>query len=260
VQFGGDLIIASADGIFPISFVTRGGSSLLQASSKEYSSKIRARIGPALRETFTTRGWEMVVHPGERLMLVSVPYLDKYKDVQFAMNTTVNEWCQFQGIPTFTYGSTGGYLFAGTTDGRVLLILNGNFDAVAYGATTGFPVYGVVQPSFSDFKSPALQKIFHMVRPQFLAQLEPGYSVFMATNYQKNPSAEYPNIASGVLAQWDAGRWDQSRWAVDGGVFFGNWVGTPGIGLSGSASVQTAAIGDTLLTAIDYMFEIGGPM
>jgi hypothetical protein len=259
-QYGGDLIIASADGIFPLSFVTRGGAAALQASSKEYSSKIRARIGPALKNTFTTRGWDMLVHPGERLMLINVPYTGPYKNVQYAMNTTLNSWCQLQDIPTYCYGTTGGYVFAGTTDGRVLLLFQGDYDAVEYGATTGYPIYGTVQQAFNTFKSPALTKLFHLVRPQFLADLAPTYIVNMGVDYERVALTEYPPTPTGSLARFGTGVFGTALWGTSSGSYSGDWVGSPGVGVSGSVALNTACIGEATLTAIDYAFETGGPM
>lgn len=260
-QYGGDLVLLGADGIYPISYVTRGGAGLLQATGQEYSSKIRARLGPALRASFTTRGWDMLMHPTERMMLVNVPNSRGYRDAQFAMNTTLNQWCVFQNIPINCLGGTGGYAFAGTIDGRVLILFADLLDEVEYDDDeSGAPIYGVVQPAFTSFGTPAQQKIFTMLRPYFISLERPGLGVSVAVDYQISNSREYPATPALSASRFDSALWGSARWSAYSGVPFSDWVGIGGIGSAACALLQTATYGDTVLSAIDYMFTPGGPL
>lgn len=259
-QYGGDLVIVSSEGIFPISYVTRGGAGLLVASSQEYSSKIRARIGPILRGSFSTRGWEMMLHASERLMLVNVPPLASHPQTQFALNTTLNQWCQLADIPVACMGQTAGYAFAGTADGRVLILFTNFYDNVPYSATVGSGIYGVIMSSFSSLGAPALNKIVHMVRPHFVGAARPGVIVKVAVNYQTPDIREYPSFSVGSSSLWDTGLWDSARWTSLTGTHFGDWAGAGGVGVAATAFIQTACAGDTLLTSVDYMHQVGGPL
>jgi hypothetical protein len=258
-QFGGDLVLISAEGVYPISYVTRGGAEMLQASSKEYSSKIRAAIGPDLRASFTQRGWEALVHPSERVIMVGVPDYGPRKSFQYALSTTTNQWTTFQDIPAYSYGIIGGYSFVGTRDGRVLITLNGFFDAVAYGASVGDGIYGTIQQAYSGFNAPALSKHFMMIRPAFLSEGEPGISAEVTVNYKMSELASFPTYTIGSLAVWDVSLWDVAKWS-GGPRSFADWRSVGSIGFAGSATLRTACVGDTILAGIDYMYSIGGPL
>ena len=259
-QYGGDLVLLSADGVFPISYVTRGGAGLLVASSKEYSSKIRVRIGPILRKSFTSRGWAMALHPSERLLMVSMPSAAAHKNSQFAMNTTLNEWCQLQDVPMSCMGFTAGYMFTGDADGRLLLVFDDALDEVPLDDIGGNGIYGVIQPAYTNFGLPALQKMCTMLRAHFLAASAPGVSATIAVNYSGIQSRVYPNYAEGSAARWDSARWDQARWASQDGGPHADWVGVGGVGSAISAILFTGCAGDTVMTAIDYMYQPGGPL
>ena len=259
-QYGGDLIIVSAEGVFPMSYVTRGGAALLQASSKEYTSKIRARIGPVLRSTFTSRGWDLVLHPSERLLMLNVPDTKGYRNAQFAMNTTLNEWCILQDIPTTCYAMSGGYLLSGTAAGTVQLLFTSFLDNVPLTDVGGDGIYGIILPAFNQFQSPALEKQFLMLRPHFLAQGIPGVVANITVNYAVSPVQIYPNYATQTAARFDTARFDSSRWGSDAGAPFAEWVGVGGVGSAGAALLYTACAGDTVLSAIDYMYSVGGPL
>lgn len=259
-QYGGDLLLISAEGVFPLSYVTRGGAGLLVATSKEYSSKIRARIGPVLRSSFTSRGWQAAVHPGERLLLVTVPTAARHRNAQYAMNTTLNEWCMFQDIPINCVGTSAGYMLAGTEDGRVLLLFSANLDDIALDGSGGNGIYGVIQPAYSNFQTPALQKLMLMIRPHFLAAARPGVAVTVVTDYSRSQGQVYPMYSEDSSARFDVSLWNQARWGSVDGTPFSEWVGVGGVGSAAAALLFTGCGGDTVLTAIDYMYQVGGPL
>lgn len=258
-QFGGDLAIVSADGVFPVSHITRGGADQLQATGKEYSSKIRAAIGPDLRSSFTSRGWDMLIHPSERLLVISAPDTTSRRNFQYALSTTQNEWTTFSDIPAYCFGSIGSYSFAGTLDGRVLLLFSSYFDNVQYGESTGSGIYGTIQQAYSNFESAAMSKMFTMLRPVFLSAAPPGVIADIYVNYAVATNDVFPSYTASSLALWDVAIFDVTAWSSIGGTY-GDWVSVGGVGYSGSAVLQTACVGDTVLSSIDYMYQGGGPL
>lgn len=259
-QYGGDLILLSADGVTPLSYVTRGGADQLVASSKEYSSKIRPLIGRDLRASFTDLGWQMLVHPSERLMIVNVPNYGGIRNRQYAMSTSLNQWTMFEGMPLLSLGSTGGFTFAGTADGRVLLLFTGFFDNVPYGESTGNGIRTTAQPAFNSFGSPAMQKQYLMVRPVFLSGAVPGVQVDINVNYDVRPPTGTPTY--GVSTDggiWDTSTWDTGIWAGDQRTI-AEWASVSGVGFVGAVALVASVIGDTTLLSIDYMLATGGPL
>lgn len=259
-QYGGDLILLSAEGVFPLSFVTRGGATSLQASGKEYSSKIRSLIGADLRASFTERGWQMVVHPSERLLIVNTPDYGANRNSQYAMSTSLNEWCQFRNVPSYCMGSTAGYTFAGTSDGRVLLLFSSKYDAVPWGASTGTKISGIAHPAFSDFGAPVSQKQFVMVRPSFVSEEAPSVLMSMSVDFNPVDPTGTPTFSSTPEgATWGSGIWGVSTW---GGALksYAEWSSVGAIGFSGALSMATICLGDTTMTSISYMLKPGGPL
>lgn len=259
VQFGGDLIITSAEGVYPVSYVTRGGAELLKASDREYTSKIKSLIGADLRASFTSRGWQIAVHPSERLMLINVPDYGSVRSTQYAMSTTQNGWSVFNDIPIYSLGSTAGYMFAGTKDGRVLLLFTGFFDGVPYGQSIGQGIRGTIIPAYDSFGTPGLDKHFLMVRPSFLSADTPNVKVSVSVNYSVTNPTGSPVYTAPTASLWDAATWGAGVWG-GGQKVFSEWVGVGAVGFAGAASLVTVSVGDTILTNIDYMLAAGGPL
>ncbi len=258
-QFGGDLIILSANGIYPLSFVTRGGAQLLQATGQEYSSNIRSPLGADLKSSFTLPGWDLVLHPSERLMLCNVPDYGGYRNRQWVMSTTMNKWTRFEDVPSYSYGQCLSYLFAGTQDGRVLLLFNDALDDIKYGETTGTPIRGVVKGAFSFFEAPALTKQWLQVWPSFLAVDIPSYQIGIAVNFDLSPTLGTPTLPGSANAKWDQAKWDSGAKWVGSIRPFGGWTSVGGVGISGAISLVTSCAGETLLVSLAYMYQVGGP-
>lgn len=257
-QYGGDLVIISTDGISPISMITRGGSQLLQASSKDYSSKIGPLIGRSMRESFTQRGWQILLDYLNRILLVSSPDYGSSIDTQYAMSTSVNEWCLFTGIPTLCYGSIAGYVFAGTGDGKVLLLFVDEEDEIVYGEESGEPIVGTIIPAYNYFKTPYSTKQFTMVRPSFLSSVAPGLSVGVSVDFNSIVPTSVPSFTTPIGSLWDTALWDTAAWS--GGVkSYSRWLTAGNVGKAGTISLRTATVKGTVLTSVDYMYRVGGP-
>jgi hypothetical protein len=258
VQYGGDLVILSTQGIYPLSFVTRGGAQLLQASGQEYSSAIRSPLGADIRASYTTRGWQLALHPGERMLLCSVPDYASFRNKQYAMSTVQNKWFILSDIPTLCYGQVGGYIFAGTNDGRVILAFSGFFDEVPYGESLGNGIRGIIQQAFSSFGTPAIEKQYLMVRPCFLTIDIPGILVDINVNYAVQQPFGTPPTVAGQSNVWNVGEWDVDMW---GGqlVPYAEWLTVNGLGFAAGLGMVTTCVGDTVFVSSDYMFKEGGP-
>lgn len=259
VQYGGDLLILSSQGVFPLSYITRGGAGLLQATGKEYTSKIRAAIGKDLQYSFALRGWQLMDHPSERIMLVNVPNYTQAQSKQYAMSTVFNEWGTYQDVPIYSMGKHAGYAFAGTRTGKVLLIATGALDNVAYGTSTGDSIRGVIIPAFSTFELPALQKHMKLVRCNFLAEESPTIAVNVNVNYSLRSPTTTPTPDAPTNALWDTAVWDTAVWGGEQ-IPYAVWAGVNGMGFSAAATLVVESVADSILTSIDYVYEPGGPL
>jgi hypothetical protein len=232
---------------------------MLVASSKEYSSKIRLSIGQDLRASYTLRGWQMLVHPSERVLIVSVPNYTGISDRQYAMSTTLNEWTKFVGIPTACMGMHAGYAFSGSEDGNVYLLLNGGFDNVPLASSTGAGIQGIVVPAFNHFGIPGVEKQFLRVRPVFASVDAPSAICDVSVNYKLVVPPGANITPSANISLWNTGNWNEAIWG--GSVqAYADWFDTGEVGFVGTAYIKTVTVGDTILSQIDYILQTGGPL
>jgi len=102
-----------------------------------------------------------------------------------------------------------------------------------------------------------------------LTALDPGLVVDVSVNYTfeqlqgavPNPNAlnstEWDGSSSDPYDLWNTGYWD----GVPGerALFFADWRTVNGLGFSGAANMTTRVTVPTLLTSMDYMYQVGGP-
>jgi hypothetical protein len=259
-KYGGDVIVLSELGLQPLSFVTRGGQSLLSTQAVGYLSKVQSKIAELVPGYPRADGWELMVYPKESYMILNLPLEVSNVYQQYVLSTDTNSWAVFEGMPIRCSAiASNGYWF-GTADGKVCKGFDGFFDAVPYGQRVGAGIKGMIRPSFSYFGFPGANKQFLMVRPTFLAVDQPGVFVGMTVDYASPPPTAIPIGSQSGSAKWDTAKWGADQW---GGSFTtasaaSGWVTVEGLGYSGSAYVVTNVLGDTFLASIDYMFEVGG--
>lgn len=258
-QYGGDLLLLGNTGLYPLSFVTRGGAQILQASDKEYTSKIQELVAGAMSTTFSLYGWDVGLYARDSLLIINAANYGELQNRQFVMNTSNSSWCLFQDVPCTCMNVVAGFLFFGTPDGRVIIAQDGELDNVLIGTSTGSYIVGEVQPAFSYFESIGKNKQFLMVRPTFLSVDQPGVYVTMNTDFTFNVPAGVPTYAPTNASLWGTGLWDSAIWGGQQ-YTFQNWIAVNGVGYAGSLTLKTNVAGGTLLASIDYMFEVGGSL
>ena len=255
---GGDLLILSEMGLQPLSYVTRGGQSLLRASSVDYLGKIQPRLAELMGTLADQTGWDLILFPRENYLMVSKPLGGFSAYEQYTLYTNTNKWSLFQGVPMTCGAVADNAFYFGTSDGKVCLGFSGYFDAVAYGATSGNSIVGQIQTAYNYFGSPGQNKQFLMIRPNFLAADRPGVFAQVTVDFETALATGTPTtgVPSGSL--WDVALWDSGVW---GGnlLSFADWLTVNAIGMAGSAVLDTAVLGDTVLASIDWMIEKGGP-
>lgn len=257
--FGGDLLILSQLGIQPMSYVTRGGQSLLRASSVDYLGKVQPLFADLAARYIDSYGWDMIVHPKENLLIVNQPDNNTAFYEQYAMYTNGFGWTKFEGIPAISYEVANTELYGGTVDGKVMKLFTGYFDAVPYGSQVGNGIRGQIVPGYSYFGMPGMNKDMLMARATFLSVTSPASQIDCYTDYQELTQI-LPSLGSNVSTGfWDVSLWDSAVW---GGQMnsYAEWVGIGGVGYAATVSILTEAVGDTFLASLDYMFKPGGPM
>lgn len=257
IPFGGDLMILSVNGLQPLSYVTRGGQTMLRTSAVDYLKKIQPLLGDMLASSADFLGWEMNMSYEENILLVQTPNQNTATREQYALYTNKNTWSKFTNMAMATaYGATNGFFF-GTETGKVCQAFTGFFDNVPYGSAVGEGIPGIIQTSYSYFEYPGLEKQWTMIRPTFLAVDKPNVSISVIADFAQNFLSATPIYVNPTGSLWNTALWNTGVWA---GALrtFQDWQAAGAIGKAGSAFMQTISVGDTFLASIDYMFEVGG--
>lgn len=259
--FGGDLLIVSNLGIIPLSYVTRGGANVLGTGTGNYTDKIQQLFGSDISTTFNFFGWEIIQVPRENLMVVTVPSTVAGVFTQYCLNTSSNQWCQFNGMPMNCVKNVANWPMFGTADGRVMIAFTNFTDNNLLAGTVGNPIAGLIQPAFNYFQKGDLSenKHFLMAQPNWISSVMPGYVVQMNVNFTSNIPPGTPLIGVSTGAVWDVSVWDTALWS-GGLTAYRGWMSVTNFGFAGQLAIKTLVNADTQLASIDYMFEVGGPM
>lgn len=247
VKYGGDLLIITETGVYPMS------SGLLTATIERVAAitdKIHNTISSLITSYGTLFGWELCLYPTNNALILNVP-LSSTQSVQYVQNTISKSWTKFTGwnAKTFT-DSKLGFFFA---DGNsVKKAWTGNTDSGSVILCDGLQ-------AFSYFGSPAQNKMFTMVKPYLRTLGSP--SVLYGLNGDFNPQDVYGVLnytppSSGMV--WGSMVWGSMVW---GGAYtqMSNWNTTGLIAKSAALRMKLQNNGaSTEWSATDFLYSQGG--
>jgi hypothetical protein len=204
LQIGGDLLLATVDGIVPISAAIQKDSAQLELAS------ITKAIKPLWREEVTAkREWAWTLKKWDEFGGIFVTFpggtTKRYCGV---VNITTGAWCRFTGWDAVCFIRMYSDMFFGTQDGRIM-------HADQTGLDDGLPYVATMVGGWEMFQSPPNTVVWHQARAAFSANLgEPfipqlsACTDYVVTIPQPPPSGADPGLAE----VWDQGRWDEMRW------------------------------------------------
>lgn len=215
-KFGGDLIVLTVQGAFPLS------KALIYASiSKTYA--LTDKISRAWTDFSSLYkhlpGWQAISYPSANFFLVNVPVINNqalgaFYSYQFVMNTQTGAWCRFTGQNSESWVEHDGELYFGNHN-KVYKAWTGYYDeqgAISVIVKTAFDRVG----RGNMCRATLIQPIF-----QGTGELEllVGVDVDFEDASLGSSSISYAN----ELALYDSAIWDQSVWA-SGGRTITDWI------------------------------------
>lgn len=254
IRVGGDLLIATDDGVVPLSSVfTKDAADLsLAAVSRSIRTTWSVEAGRA------TSPVQLLKWTSGELMLAIFPEATRV----LTANLQTGAWA----IQTGWSGNCGaifdGKAYVGQSDGIVKEINSG-------GADMGAAFTASVCCAFREFGDPLRYKAASMCRGAFFADsdfnAQYGISVDYNVEFPENPSVSVQVAESDSLI-WGTGNWDEKNWSAEvedpstGVVDY--WASVAGAGYAVAPSVQiTSGSVDRLaveLARVDFMVEGGG--
>lgn len=254
IRVGGDLLVATDDGIVPLSTtLTKDPSDLTLAAvtravKTTWAEEVERRTSPVDLLKWTTGELMIAIFPEASRALTA-----NLQSTAWAIQTGWNGVCG---------AVLGDNAYVGQADGKVKQIN-------VTGADMGAPFTAKVCCAFSEFGDPLRYKQATMVRAAWFADgafnASYGASIDYNVEFGSAPLVA-PEAASSDSLVWGSGNWGEKLWAIEiedpttGVVDY--WQSVVGAGFALAPTVQVTSGGvDKLpveLARIDYMAEGGG--
>ena len=259
-EFGGEVYILSVYGLLPISQLLNG------SSTNDPNTYLTAKISPFIRRVMTERreqlGWQVVVHTEDAQIHIETPQDSKNGNVAFVQYFGNQAWSMIRGLDKYHTVSWRGKTYWTAGDRNSLQIKEGNRDNVWLEPDVdgvAAPVDWSVLTSFQDLGTGPSNKRVQYIRPNFLADAVPAYSVVARYNYDV---AELTTVPSGDLneaGRWDVANWDDAIWGGSAAVIDAA-RGSFGMGRHVAVAMRGRSSSRTVLVAFDLLVDQGGWM
>lgn len=247
LKYGGDLLLITALGVFPL-------SRALQSKTVNLQSDVSRNIASAFSESAglykANQGWQLVYHPSETLLLVNVPTTSFSASTQYVMNTLTGAWASVTGWDSFCFEVHQGQLYMGMAE-KVAKAWTGLDD---FG--NNISAFAVDRNDYLDQRGQS--KDWLLVRP--ILQVLGSISVNAALDVDFKQSSSFgPAIFDEAGDdRWDVARWDTGRWAGEEAPRL-NWLtlASPP-GYCAAIRLRVTANNATVRwSATDFVFQVG---
>ncbi len=252
MKFGGDLLLLTYDGLFPL-------AQYLQSSRLDprvaLTDKIYAAISAATSSYGANFGWQIQFFAKANMLIINVPVASDGQ-IQFCMNVITKQWCSFSSIAANTWAIYNDNLYFGG-DGFVGRGWDGFTDNPNGGASN---INTNALTAFSSFKLPGIQKRWTLIHPIFLTNGTPSLLGGMNVDFDLSDNSGSLSFNPTNYATWDSGIWDTAVWA--GGLAVSkNWQSVNGVGEWAAIRLKTATMGiETHWLSTGYAMERGGTL
>jgi hypothetical protein len=252
VRIDGDLALLTEQGLVSLRQVASQGRFTAERSS------ITASIDQGIIDDFASyganTGWEMIVHPRTRQVIVNVP-LTSSTATQYAMNIQTGAWCTYgrfaSPLNATCWGMLSENLYFATSAGTVYRAENGYQDA-------GAAITSTYKSAFIDFHPGGYSRLT-MVQPIFTAGGRVIPAIRISVDYRNDTpltSDEYPGTSGSAGAVWDTSLWDVGLWG-DSDSPYADWLAAQGIGKVAAVNMVTRTNGiSAKLNAINVKYEM----
>lgn len=202
IRAGGDILIATTDGLMPLSQVfQRDRQSISLVSASRQIEDLWKAAAAATMTGWTLKQWEE-----QNLVFVSFPENPVVSDTTFVMNVLTGQWSVVSNWYAFCYENFQGSMFFGAMDGVCWQAdITGTDDGATFSA-----VYLSQFVSAGQFGQRAEASMAHMY---FKGKDKPNVRLFaradMNMSAPVNPVVTTGNSES---SDWDVGLWDVAVW------------------------------------------------
>lgn len=207
MRAGGDLLIATKEGIIPISAVITKDPAALSLAA------VSRAIEPEWKNELLTRGtslpWSLLKWPSYNMAIVGLPTQGALMPYCLVVNIETGAWTKYTGWDTRCLGLFSDHAYFGTADGAVL-------KCESTGADNGEVYEAICVYQFDHLGDVGPTHFVHQVRSTFLASRAFNPKASIASDYVVSlPSS--PTAATVDSSDvWDTGLWDTAIWDAAG--------------------------------------------
>lgn len=254
---GGDLAVATVEGIIPLSSAMQKDPAALSLAA------VTRPIEPLwdVEASGAVTPWEIIKWPDRSLALITLP--DAVSAKMFAVNLQTGAWGIADGWGATCGTIYNGQAYIGRPDGKI-------FACDESGADDGAPFVAQYCHAFTDLGFPAQYKRVQMIRGSFLSREDFAHVGSACSDqtiqFPSAPTSIHGNEDSEYLV-WDEGDWDEKLWYSsnypDPQVAAETYAESIyGAGWSVAVAWQVSSGGteklDVELLRSDLYFEVGG--
>lgn len=248
VNLGADLFVITTDGV--ISATRTLDYDRAQQDAAAVTGKIQTLFNDAARRYKNNFGWQAIVYPKGRWLVVNIPVLQGQRQNQFVMNTITGAWCQFTGWNGNCFGLGNGNLYFGGNDGVVYIADQTRQD-------NGAQIVADMQTAFNYFGTPSNIKQFQLVRPNLTTSGVPGITMTVNVDFSSVSPSGSVTVTPSDAGLWSDGDWGTALWGGSG-LQIRDWIGVSGVGYNAAVRLQVAVNGVSCqANAFDVVFQPG---
>jgi hypothetical protein len=253
LQYGGDTLLLSQDGLMPL-------SKYMQQTTNQ--SALTDSIRPTLSALTTSQrglsGFQIHDYLARNLLILNIPQINPDANIQFIFNTITGGWSLFTGWPAQCWATLGDKVYFGS-NGAVSLAFIGYKDAATSAGTGGNTYYATAQQAFSYFEKPGVKKRFVRAKVNLLtASGKPSVRIACRVNWSMEPPQTIGSATGADSSSWGTAVFGAAKWSGAGLVNSDDWQTLGPIGYSGSLSLAFPVNSETLWLATDWEIELGG--
>ena len=227
-QLGGDIVVITQDGYFPLSEVL----SQDRANRVELSDK----INPIVEGKNFYQTWGVYWYPKKGWLLINAPSTDTgYSHEQHVFNINTGSWCRFVGWDAFN--------FATVNDNLYFCNGTGIFQADKGTTDNGKKITYYLQKAYTQLDMPEIKQVLLVKeRNKTLGQEIIGSRIGVDFKLE-DPSSRLVQL-EGTNTYWDKAIWDESFWSTERPITqlktpifssFGNFISVGVLGQSANS-------------------------
>tara|TARA_R110002167_G_scaffold7253_2_gene34127 strand:- start:868 stop:1515 length:648 start_codon:yes stop_codon:yes gene_type:complete len=207
-------------------------------------------------------GWQVVVHPEDAQLHIDTPQDTARANVSFVQYFGNQAWSMERGLDKSHTVNWRGKTYFTLGDRNSIVIKRGEKDSVWIDPVVDgppAPIEWSILTSYQNMGEPARFKRCQYIRPQFITDALPSFSVAARYDFdirEEGAAPPLPVLQNGI---WDITNWDASIW---GGTLerVDNVSGARGMGRNIAIAMRGTSVSRTILVAFDVIADSGGWM